>query len=85
MKVHIAVEADSRVWCTPCAARLAIWPMSLKAMRCCMKQETVVFADAAYQAADKCTDARPDVHCQVTMLPGKRKKLDKQTVPLMRS
>ena len=50
-----------------------------------MGQETVVFADAAYKGADKCLDARTDVHCQMTMLPEKRKKLDKQTVPLMRS
>ena len=45
-------------------------------------QETVVFADARYQGADKRPDARPDVQWQVAMRPGKRKKLDKANSPI---
>ena len=45
-------------------------------------QETVVFADARYQGADKRPDARPDVHWQVAMRPGRRKKLDKANNPI---
>jgi len=45
-------------------------------------QESVVFADARYQGADKRPDARPDVHWQVAMRPGRRKKLDKANSPI---
>ena len=45
-------------------------------------QETVVFADAGYQSADKRLDARPDVQWQVAMRPGKRKNLDKAGNPI---
>ena len=44
-------------------------------------EETVVFADAGYQGADKRLDANPSVRWQVAMRPGKRKKLDKANSP----
>ena len=40
-------------------------------------QETIVFADAGYQGADKRLDANPSARWQVAMRPGKPKKLDK--------
>jgi IS5 family transposase len=45
-------------------------------------EETVVFADAGYQGADKRLDANPSVRWQVAMRPGKRKKLDKANSPI---
>ena len=45
-------------------------------------EETVVFADAGYQGADKRPDAAADVRWQVAMRPGKRKKLDKANNPI---
>ena len=45
-------------------------------------EETVVFADAGYQGADKRFDANPSVRWQVAMRPGKRKKLDKANSPI---
>jgi regulator of RNase E activity RraA len=44
-------------------------------------EETVVYADAAYQGADQRFDAKASVHWQVAMRPGKRKKLDKANIP----
>ena len=45
-------------------------------------EETVVFADAGYQGADKRLDANSSVRWQVAMRPGKRKKLDKANSPV---
>ena len=45
-------------------------------------EETVIFADAGYQGADKRLDANPSVRWQVAMRPGKRKKLDKANNPI---
>lgn len=45
-------------------------------------QETVVFADAGYQGANKRLDAKPDVRWSIAMRPGKRKKLDKANSPI---
>ena len=45
-------------------------------------EETVVFADAGYQGADKRLDANSSVRWQVAMRPGKRKKLDKVNSPV---
>ena len=44
-------------------------------------EETVVFADAGYQGADKRLDANSSVRWQVAMRPGKRKSWTRQTVP----
>ena len=45
-------------------------------------QETVVFADAGYQGADKRLDAKPDVRWSIAMRPGKRRELDKANDPI---
>ena len=45
-------------------------------------EETVVFADAGYQGADKRPNANPSVRWQVAMRPGERKKLDKAGSPI---
>ena len=48
-------------------------------------QESVVYADAGYQGAEKRLDARPGVRWSVAMRPGKRKKLDRAlSTPLAR-
>ena len=41
--------------------------------------ETVVFADAGYQGADKRPDAKADTNWHVAMKPGKRRALDKNS------
>ena len=45
-------------------------------------EETVVFADAGCQGADKRLDANPGVRWQVAMRPGKRKKRDEANSPI---
>ena len=45
-------------------------------------EETVVFADAGYQGADKRPDANLSVRWHVAMRPGERKKLDKAGNPI---
>ena len=45
-------------------------------------KETVVFADAGYQGADKRLDAKAGVRWQVAMRPGKRRELDKANSPI---
>ena len=45
-------------------------------------EETVVFADAGYQGAEKRPDARPGVRWHVAMCPGNRRKLDKVNNPI---
>ena len=45
-------------------------------------EETVVFADASYQGADKRLDAKAGVRWQVAMRPGKRRELDKANSPV---
>ena len=45
-------------------------------------EETVVFADAGYQGADKQLDAKAGVRWQVAMRPGKRRELDKENNPI---
>ena len=45
-------------------------------------QESVVYADAGYQGAEKRLDARPGVRWSVAMRPGKRKKLDRLKNPI---
>ena len=69
-------------WCTACAPRPAMWPMSPKAAAMLHGEEAVVFADAGYQGADKRPDANPSVRWHVAMRPGKRKKRDKADNPI---
>ena len=57
-------------------------PMSPKAVTMLHGKETVVFADAGYQGADKRLDARPDVQWQVAMRPGKRSELGNENNPI---
>lgn len=45
-------------------------------------EESFVFADAGYQAAEKRADAKPEVRWGVAMRPGKRRELDKANSPI---
>ena len=78
MKAHIGVDADSglvhTVRGTPANVNDVIEGNSLL-----HGEETVVFADAGYQGADKRPDAKAGTDWQVAMKPGKRRALDKST------
>ena len=45
-------------------------------------EESVVYADAEYQGADKRLDAKPDVRWSIAIRPGKRRELDKANDPI---
>ena len=81
MKAHIAVDADSGLVHTVRGTAGHVADVT-EGNSLLHGQETVVFADAGYQGADKRPDARPDLRWQVAMRPGKRKKLDKQNNPI---
>ena len=76
-KAHIGVDADSglvqSVRCT--AGHVADVTEGNSSLH---GEETVVFAYAGYQGADKRLDIKPGVRWQVAMRPRKLKKLDKQ-------
>ena len=81
MKAHIAVDADSGLVHTVRGTAGHVADVT-EGNRLLHGQETVVFADAGYQGADKRPDAKPDLRWQVAMRPGKRKKLDKENSPI---
>ena len=78
MKAHIGVDADSglvhTVRGTPANVNDVVEGNSLL-----HGEETVVFADAGYQGADKRPDAKAGTNWHVAMKPGKRRALDKTT------
>ena len=81
MKAHIGVDADSGLVHTVrgTAGHAADATQSNSLLH---NEETVVFADAGYQGADKRPDAKAGVRWQVAMRPGKRRELDKEKNPI---
>ena len=76
MKAHIAVDADSGLVhaVRGTAGHVADVTEGNSLLH---GEETVVYADAGYQGADKRLDAKPDVRWSIAMRPGKRRELDK--------
>jgi IS5 family transposase len=84
MKAHIGVDADSGLVHTVRGTAGHVADVTEgNSLR--HGDETVVFADAGYQGADRRLDAKPGVRWQVAMRPGKRRELDKKTTPSTRS
>ena len=81
MKTHIGVDADSGLVHTVRGTAGHVADVT-EGNSLLHGEETVVFADAAYQGADKRLDAKPGVRWQVVMRPGKRKKRDKAGNPI---
>ena len=81
MKAHIGVDADSGLVHTVRGTAGHVADVT-EGNSLLHGDETVVFADAGYQGADKRLDANPSVRWQVAMRPGKRKKLDKANSPI---
>ena len=81
MKAHIGVDADSGLAHTVSGTAGHVADVT-EGNSLLHGEETVVFADAAYQGADKRLDAKPGVRWQVVMRPGKRKKRDKANSPI---
>ena len=81
MKAHIGVDADSGLVHTVRGTAGHVGDVT-EGNSLLHGDETVVFADAGYQGADKRLDAKPGVRWQVAMRPGKRKKLDKENNPI---
>ena len=81
MKAHIGVDADSGLVHTVrgTAGHAADVTEGNSLLH---GEETVVFADAGYQGADKRLDAKAGVRWQVAMRPGKRRELDKANSPV---
>ena len=77
MKAHIGVDADSGLVHTVIGTAANINDVT-QGHGLLNGAETVVFADAGYQGADKRPEAT-GVAWQVAMRPGKRRALDKQT------
>ena len=81
MKAHIGVDADSGLVHTVRGTAGHVADVT-EGNSLLHGEETVVFADAGYQGADKRLDAKPGVRWQVAMRPGKRKKRDKANSPI---
>ena len=83
MKAHIGVDADadSGLVHTVCGTAGHVADAT-EGNSLLHGNETVVFADADYQGADKRPDAVQGVRWQVAMRSGKRKKLDKAGSPI---
>ena len=77
MKAHIGVDADSGLVHTVIGTAANVNDVT-QGHGLLHGAETVVFADAGYQGADKRLEAT-GVAWQVAMRPGKRRALDKQT------
>ena len=78
MKAHIEVDADSSLVHTVRGTAATVNDV-VEGNSLLHGDETVVFADASYQGADKRPDAHADTDWQVAMKPGKRRALDKST------
>ena len=81
MKAHIGVDADSGLVHTVRGTASHVADVT-EGNALLHGDETVVFADAGYQGADKRLDAKPGVRWQVAMRPGKRRELDKEKTPI---
>ena len=81
MKAHIGVDADSGLVHTVRGTAGHVADVT-EGNSLLHGDETVVFADAGYQSADKRLDAKPSVRWQVAMRPGKRRELDKENSPI---
>ena len=81
MKAHIGVDANSGLVHTVRGTADHVADVTER-NALLHGEETVVYADARYQGAQKRPDAKPDVRWQVAMRPGKRKKLDKANNPI---
>ena len=81
MKAHIGVDADSGLVHTVRGTAGHVADVT-EGNALLHGEETVVFADAGYQGADKRPDAKHSVRWHVAMRPGKRKKLDKVNSPI---
>ena len=77
MKAHIGVDADSSLVHTVIGTAANVNDIT-QGHALLHGEETVVFADAGYQGADKREDAT-GVEWQVAMRPGKRRALDKSS------
>lgn len=77
MKAHIGVDADSGLVHTVIGTAANVNDVT-QGHGLLHGEESVVFADAGYQGADKRPEAT-GVDWQVAMRPGKRRALDKQT------
>ena len=81
MKAHIAVDADSGLVHAVRGTAGHVADVT-EGNALLHGQESVVYADAGYQGAEKRLDARPGVCWSVAMRPGKRKKLDRANNPI---
>ena len=81
MKAHIGVDADSGLVHTVRGTAGHVADV-IESNSLLHGEETVVFADAGYQGADKRPDAKAGVRWQVAMRPGKRRELDKENNPI---
>ena len=81
MKAHIGVDADSGLVHTVRGTASHVADVT-EGNSLLHGEETVVFADAGYQGADKRLDAKAGVRWQVAMRPGKRRELDKENNPI---
>ena len=81
MKAHIGVDADSGLVHTVRGTAGHVADVT-EGNSLLHGDETVVFADAGYQGADKRPDAKAGVRWQVAMRPGKRRELDKAGNPI---
>ena len=79
MKAHIGVDADSGLVHTVRGTAANVNDV-VEGNSLLHGGETVVFADAGYQGADKRPDAKAATTWHVAMKPGKRRTLDKSTV-----
>jgi IS5 family transposase len=76
MKAHIGVDADSGLVHTVRGTAGSVNDV-VEANALLHGEETEAFGDAGYQGAHKRPDAKPGVHWNVAMRPGKRRALDK--------
>jgi hypothetical protein len=81
LRIHIGVDADSGLVHTVRGTAGHVADVT-EGSSLLHGEETVVFADAGYQGANKRPDAHPGVRWHVAMHPGKRKKLDKAGSPI---
>ena len=79
MKAHIGVDADSGLVHTVTTTAANAHDIT-QAAALLHGEETQVFADSGYRGVDKrgeVQDQHPDTRWHIAMMPGKRKKLDK--------
>jgi len=79
MKAHIGVDADSGLVHTVTTTAANAHDIT-QAAALLHGEETQVFADSGYRGVDKrgeVQEQHPDTHWHIAMMPGKRKKLDK--------